>query len=121
MRRWITAALALAAVAAVVATAAAAGGLTPAQLQEHGWTCIVPPPFPDQVACFDPGRGRPFPGNPDPAPTYDTLSFNRLTGEFLWTVHLIRDDIYHGQPCGSSGSETYRFISLIGYWECVHA
>ena len=106
--------------ALAVAATAGAGGITPAQLQEHGWTCIVPPPFPDQVACFDPGRGRPFPNNPDPRPSYDSKSFDRVTGEFLWTVHLIRDDLYQGQPCGSGG-EPYRFIALIGYWECVHA
>jgi hypothetical protein len=117
--RSIVALVLAAALSALAVSSASAGGLTPAQLQEHGWTCIVPPPFPDQIACFDPGRGRPFPGNPDPAPSYDSKVFNRATGEFLWTVTLIRDDLYHGQPCGSR-SESYRFIPLIGYWECIH-
>ena len=121
--RWAIAALVAASAVAMLAgfdaSAAQARGVTPQQLEAHGWTCIVPPPFPDQVACFDPGRGRPFPGNPDPAPSYSTLSFDRASGEFLWTVHLIRADLYRGQPCGASG-EQYRFIALIGYYECVH-
>ena len=49
-----------------------------------------------------------------------TLTFDRVSGEFLWTVKLIRADLYQGQPCGSGG-EPYRFIALIGYYECVHA
>ena len=52
--------------------------------------------------------------------SYSTLSFDRVSGEFLWTVKLIRADLYQGQPCGSGG-EPYRFIALIGYYECVHA
>ena len=110
--------LALVAVlSAIAVTSATAGGLTPAQLQEHGWTCVVPPPFPDLIACFEPGRGRPFPGNPDPRPSYTSHVFLGATGEFLWTVHLIRDDLYQGQPCGD---HPYVFRPAIGYWECVH-
>jgi hypothetical protein len=41
-----------------------------------------------------------------------------VTGEFVETVHLIRDDLYHGQP---RGDHPYVFRALIGYWECVHA
>ena len=119
--RWAIAGLAAtAAFGGFNASAAQAQGVTSQQLEAHGWTCIVPPPFPDQVACFDPGRGRPFPGNPDPAPSYSTVTFDRVSGEFLWTVKLIRADLYQGQPCGSGG-EPYRFIALIGYYECVHA
>ena len=120
--RWRTTAALLTLVAAVVfvgtvASSAGAQGVTREQLEAHGWTCFVPPPFPDRVSCFDPGRGRPFPGNPDPRPSYGVLSFSGVTGEFLFTVHLVRDDLYRGQPCGS---EPYVFRALIGYWECVH-
>ena len=111
---------ALVAATAFVGTAVSGAhgqGVTRAQLEAHGWTCVVPPPFPDRVACFDPGRGRPFPGNPDPAPSYSALSFSGVSGELLYTVHLIRDDLYHGQPCGN---ESYVFRAPIGYWECEH-
>jgi hypothetical protein len=33
-------------------------------------------------------------------------------------VHLIRADLYAGQPCGD---HPYVFRALIGYYECVHA
>jgi hypothetical protein len=120
--RWRTTAALLTLVAAVVfvgtvAAGAGARGVTRDQLEAHGWTCFVPPTVPDRVACFDPGRGRPFPGNPDPRPSYSLLAFSASSGEFLDTVHLIRDDLYRGQPCGR---EPYVFRALIGYWECVH-
>jgi hypothetical protein len=121
-RRWrsvvgFLAAAALVALAGALAAPAHAEGITPQQLEAHGWTCFVPPPFPDRVVCFDPGRGRPFPGNPDPAPSYDLLAFSASSGEFLFTVHLIRADLYSGQPCGD---HAYVFRALIGYWECEH-
>jgi hypothetical protein len=111
--------IAIAAVAAagLLASPASADGVTREKLEAHGWTCFVPPPFPDRVVCFDPGRGRPFPGNPDPAPSYSSLVFSASSGEFLFTVHLIRADLYAGQPCGD---EPYAFRAPIGYWECEH-
>lgn len=41
------------------------------------------------------------------------------TGVFTGTDLLIRSDLYHGQPCRSSG-DLYRFIARIGYYECLH-
>ena len=115
-----TALLATAVAAALLAGAAAspaqAEGVTWQHLADRGWTCFVPPPFPERVVCFNPGLGRPFPGNPDPRPSYSFLGFNRSSGELLHTGHLVRDDLYAGQPCGD---EQYRFVPLIGYWECV--
>lgn len=105
--------------AGLVSASAHAGGVNPEQLAAQGWTCFVPPPFPDQIACFNPGLGRPFPGNPDPRPSYTALSFDRTSGEFLHTAHLIRQDLYQGQPC--TDGEPYRFIPLIGYYECARA
>jgi hypothetical protein len=119
-RRFIAELLAVAALAALGATLAApaqAKGVTRQQLEAHGWTCFTPPTVPDVVVCFDPGRGRPFPGNPDPRPSYSLLAFSASSGEFLYTVHLIRADLYAGQPCGD---EAYIFRALIGYWECLH-
>ena len=104
-------------VAAILATSAWAGGVTREQLESHGWTCFVPPLRPDLVECFDPGVGRPFPGNPDPRPSYNFLGF-RVAGEFLFTGHMIRADLYSGQRCGTS---PYVFLQPIGYWYCEHA
>ena len=101
-----------------VPSRADAQGMTWQQLDAHGWTCFVPPPVPDQVACFNPGQRRPVPGDPDARPSFTVLQFDS-SGEFLFTVHLIRADLYRGQPCGPGG-EPYRFIALIGYYECAH-
>jgi hypothetical protein len=90
-------------------------GVTWQQLQAQ-WTCYPPPGSTDRIVCFDPGVGRPFPGNPDPAPSYNYLLFTS-SGEFLFTGHFIRADLYHGQRCGT---EPYVFRALIGFWECAH-
>lgn len=95
-----------------------ASGLTREQLEAAGWTCFASPAVPNTVGCFEPGRGRPFPGNPDPRPTYDFVAFDMTSGEFLYTGHLIRGDLYAGQPCGS---DPYVYRDRIGYYECVHA
>jgi hypothetical protein len=118
--RWLTRAALLTLVAAVVfggsiTSEADAQGLTWQQLQAAGWTCFPTPFGPERVVCFDPGVGRPFPGNPDPAPSYNGLLFSS-SGDFLFGVHFIRDDLYHGQRCGT---EPYILSVRIGYWECI--
>lgn len=122
--RLVATALVVAATAVVatspIAPAAASEGVTSTKLADAGWTCFVPPSASDRIVCFNPGVGRPFPGNPDPAPSYHFLGFDRTTGEFIDTGHLIRADLYRGQPC-APGSEPYRFLALIGYYECVRA
>jgi hypothetical protein len=115
----LVASLLTAGLAAVLATSAWAGGVKHEQLAAHGWTCFVPPPSPNLVECLAPGLGRPFPGNPDPPPSYSFLMFDRTSGEFLLTGHLIRADLYRGQPCGSGG-EPYAFLAPIGYYMCTH-
>jgi hypothetical protein len=109
--------LAAALVVGAVASDAEAGGPSPQHLAAQGWTCIVPPPFPETIACFNPGHGAPFPGNPDPPPSYSVLNFDRSSGAHISNVHLIRADLYAGQPC--AGGDPYRFIPRIGYYECV--
>jgi len=101
----------------VSAPTAQAAGPTADHLAAHGWTCFTPPPRPDLVACYNPGQGRPLPGDPDPAPTYTVRTFSSSSGEFLGTGHLIRADLYRGQPCGR---DPYAFLALIGYYECTH-
>ena len=111
-------AIGLLALPGVLAGSARAEGVTYGQLQAAGWICYPPPVGIDRIVCFDPGVGRPFPNNPDPAPSYNYLLFSASSGEFLFTGHFIRADLYSGQRCGK---EPYVFRALIGYWECVHA
>jgi hypothetical protein len=101
----------------VFSASARAEGVTYEQLQAAGWICYSPPGSIDRIVCFDPGVGRPFPGNPDPAPSYNGLLFGASSGELLLKIHFIRADLYAGQRCGN---EPYVFRALIGYWECVH-
>jgi len=105
--------------AGATAQSARAEGLTPEALAAAGWDCFQTPPFivPPRIVCANPGRGRPFPGNPDPAPAYTIPTFD-LSGTYLGTVHLIRADLYQGQPCAGSGDQ-YVFRSAIGYYECL--
>ena len=39
------------------------------------------------------------------------------TGELLGATHMIRADLYHGQPCPHSGG-LYTFNPLNGYYRC---
>jgi hypothetical protein len=105
------------ALAGVLAGSARAETVTYGQLQAAGWICYPPPGSVDRIVCFDRGVGRPFLGNPDPAPSYNFLLFSASSGEFLFTGHFIRADLYSGQRCGN---EPYVFRALIGYWECTH-
>ena len=105
--------------AAALAGPAQAGGLTPETLSAAGWTCFQAPVGPPNIICANPGVGRPFPGNPDPAPKYTLVVFDPA-GNYLAKVHFIRGDLYAGQPCGPSG-EPYVFRAGIGYFECVRA
>ena len=100
-----------------VAGTATAAGVTPDQLTAAGWTCFTDPGAPRTV-CSDPGHGRPIPGNPDAPPSYNFKIFT-LDGSFTGTVHLIRSDLYQGQPCPQTGAP-YFFIPVIGYYRCEH-
>jgi len=105
------------AIAAMLAVPARAQGPTPEMLSAAGWVCFQPPVNPPSIVCANPGLGRPFPGNPDPPPAYTLVRFD-LDGNYLARVHLIRADLYGGQPCGPSG-DPYVFNPRIGYFECV--
>ena len=87
-------------------------------LESQGWVC-VPFPAAGVVACFTPGPGRPIPGNPDPAASHTLFQFDLTTGERLFVGHLVRSDLYGGQPCPGTG-DAYRYLPLIGYYECLH-
>jgi hypothetical protein len=111
----------IAAIALVTASlsvgAATATGLTPDQLTSAGWTCFRDPAAPRTV-CSDPGHGRPIPGDLNPPPSYNFKLFT-LDGAFIGTSHLIRSDLYRGEPCPQTGG-AYFFIAPIGYYRCEH-
>ena len=115
----LTAAVATVALAAIVAVPARAEGVTPTALIAAGWDCFPTPPFilPPRIVCANPGLGRPFPSNPDPPSAYTLPTFD-LGGNYLGKVHLVRADLYRGQPCGSPG-DPYVFRAAIGYYECL--
>jgi len=98
---------------------AQAQGVTPETLAAAGWDCFQTPPniVPPRIVCANPGLGRPFPGNPDPPPAYTLPTFD-VGGTYLGKVHLVRADLYNGQPCDSSG-DPYVLRSAIGYYECL--
>ena len=121
-RRLIGAVLALAALAAVagvIVTSAQAQGPSPARLAEQGWACFVPPVPGFGMRCFNPAQGRP-PSPPlgeDGRASYTAMAWNPA-GEFEGHVHLIRADLYAGQPCEPIGGP-YVFRPNIGYYECL--
>ena len=108
-----------AAFASATTQSARAEGVSPEALVAAGWDCFQTPPFivPSRIVCANPGLGRPFPGNPDPVPAYTVPTFD-LAGTYLGKVHLIRADLYQGQPCAGSGDQ-YVFRPVIGYYECL--
>jgi hypothetical protein len=119
MRRAVLSVLAATAVAAslAVAPAATASGPTVGQLTEAGWTCVSSPLL-QRIVCGNSGLGLPpVPADPDGPPAYSLIHFS-LDGTFLGTVHLIRADLYRGQPCGRHG--VYIFNGQIGYYRCDH-
>jgi hypothetical protein len=99
-------------------TMAQSGGLTPAELIEHGWSCRVTPV--GTTACSPPGRGLPVFGAPeDRPPSYLLHVFDTATGEFLGFARMIRTDLYEGQTCPSTGA-LYAYLPHIGYYECFN-
>jgi len=116
MRKCIVVIAAFAASLGAVDTATA-DGVTPAKLMNAGWTCFNDPGGP-RIVCSDPGHGRPVPGDPSGPPSYNFKLFS-LDGAFLGTSHLIRADLYQGQPCLREGG-LYFFIPPIGYYRCEH-
>jgi hypothetical protein len=118
MRQALLTTLAVLIGALVAAASATAQGATAAQLQGHGWTCFVPPPFPNTIVCANPAEGLPpVPPEPDGRASYSFLFFDRSTGEFRGTIHMIRADLYRGQPCPQTGGP-YVFNPANGYYRC---
>ena len=106
------------AIVGVTAGPGLAGGPSAEQLAAAGWTCFVPPVPGIGARCFNPGQGRPPipPLGEDGREAYTAMAWNPA-GEFQGHVHLIRADLYAGQPCAQTGA-LYVFRPNIGYYEC---
>ncbi len=114
-RLFVATLVTVAAAAASIGPAAAA--VTPAQLQAQGWSCFIPPNLSDTIVCGNPAHGLPpVPPAADGRSSYSFLLFT-LAGEFKANVHMIRGDLYHGQPCPQIGG-LYTFNLANGYYRC---
>ena len=119
MRRLMIALVAASALAVPMAAAGGSGGLSPAQLQNAGWTCFPVPGL--GVHCAAPGK--PWPPT---EPTVQLLYFFNTTNpsssapDFTGTETLIRADIFNGQPCPTAPSGQYTFLGGLGlnYYGC---
>jgi hypothetical protein len=123
MRRFMIPLVAAVALALPLAAASQAGGLSPKQLNDHGWTCFNVPGL--GVHCAPPGKAWP--------PTARTVQllyfFNTIdptsdVPDFTGTETLIRSDAFHGQPCPTEPSGEFGFLGNLGfaggptYWGC---
>jgi hypothetical protein len=93
--------------ALVPVSTASAGGLSPAQLQRAGWTCILPPPDfnpnvhcapSDQLAGVIAGEAALM-----TMLTFATSDLDATSAVLLGTERMIRADLFAGQPCPTDG------------------
>lgn len=83
--------------------------------EARGWHCRAPAPGIN--VCSPPNQPVVVPPPEDRPPT---VLLKRWTNQvFDANVFWIRPEFYHGQPCGPTG-EPYRFLAIVGYYECVH-
>lgn len=96
--------------------------LTPDDLEARGWDCRPAPLNPNRLTCSHPNQPHPLtlPGPPPPEDRPASITLLVFdNGVFLGTSLLIRSDLYHDQPCKSTGG-AYTLIARIGYRECLH-
>jgi hypothetical protein len=105
MRRFITMVGLLGLVAGVAASGVQAKGVSPAQLQRAGWSCVNPAfafPANPNVHCFPPGHLEGvIAGTAATAHllTFATPDVNAEEAPLLGTERMIRADLFHNQPC----------------------
>lgn len=94
------------------------GGLSPAQLNDHGWHCFNHPTL--GVHCAAPGQEWP-PTGPTSQLLYffNTHDVTSTTPDYTGTETLLRSDKYHGQPCPTQPGG-YAYLGGLGldYWGC---
>ena len=97
----------------------AGGGHTASQLERAGWACEQAGPN-LWVHCLKPGF--------DPtSPSLIVKVFSMDGSTFLGTELLLRDDLYHGQPCPQDNLEEYALLPAapdgpfpVAYRACHH-
>src|SRR5262245_49975139 len=106
MRVLVTTAAVLGAIAAAGAgLAAPTHGVSPAQLQRAGWSCVNPAaafPANPNVHCFPPGQlEKVVAGTAVSAHilAFATPDVNAEEAPFLGTERMLRADHFHHQPC----------------------
>jgi hypothetical protein len=101
MRRLVIAVV-LGMLAALPVSAVSAQGLSPAQLQRAGWSCLLPPAFNPNVHCAPPGQLEGIiSGQAKVAMfvAFATSDLDATSAPLLGTERMIRADLFHGQPC----------------------
>jgi hypothetical protein len=97
------------------------GPVSVEELVASGWDCQRVAWSAGRTLCSAPNQG--FPTTAAGQPSTDNraaFAFRAFeSGAFVGTLLQIRGDLYHGQPCSSTG-EPYAFIESIGYFECFH-
>lgn len=89
---------------------------SPEDFANRGWECRNSP-VPGRVVCSHPNQGFPAVPPPEDRPaTYQLRAWQ--DGAFAGNIVLIRPDLYHNQPCDSTG-DPYIFRPVIGYYECL--
>jgi hypothetical protein len=106
---------------ATVSQSGASGGLSPGQLNAHGWTCFNVPGL--GVHCSAPGK--PFPPTGPHAQLlyfFNTEDPSSRVPDFTGTESLVRNDHFHGQPCPTEPDGEYHLLGDLGsgaeYWGC---
>jgi predicted cobalt transporter CbtA len=105
MKRLFTIVGLLGLVAGVAVSAVQAKGVSPAQLQRAGWSCVNPAaafPANPNVHCFPPGKLEGVIAGTVATTllmTFATTDVNAEEAPLLGTERMIRADLFHNQPC----------------------
>lgn len=89
-------------------------------LGDSGWSCFIPAGF-DEVHCASPGA---FTSDETfHFMVFDTTEYADSSAALLGTEHIIRADLYKGQPCPASGEDHFHPLDLTGdgvadYYAC---
>src|SRR5918995_197371 len=105
MRKLITIVGLLGLATGVAVAGVQAAGVSPAKLQQAGWSCVNPAgafPANPNVHCFPPGQLEGVvAGTAETALllAFATGDVNAEEAELLGTERMIRADLFHNQPC----------------------